>query len=179
MAEKFMGVQLGSHSIFDEGVDHCLDTLQEQGGINAVFVYSNTYHTFAAARSSEALADDHGVPVRDPGSRNLTNLWVNHRDEYFAETFLRYKRVPGEEEYADRDVFAELNEPLRKRGMKLYARILEGFREDLPPYLPNWVKVGTIDIYGRINHRPCFSHPAYRNYWLGTVEDLCKSYPKT
>ena len=44
---RFLGVQLGSHSVFDEGVDHCLDVLQERGGINAVFAYATTYQSFS------------------------------------------------------------------------------------------------------------------------------------
>jgi hypothetical protein len=38
----FVGVQLGPQSVFDEGVDRCLDLLQETAGVNALFVYSHT-----------------------------------------------------------------------------------------------------------------------------------------
>ena len=31
----FVGVQLGSHSLFDEGIDRCLDLLRESAGVNA------------------------------------------------------------------------------------------------------------------------------------------------
>jgi hypothetical protein len=47
MSDKFMGVQLGSHTVFDEGADQCLDTLQKTAGINAVFVYSHGDDRFA------------------------------------------------------------------------------------------------------------------------------------
>ncbi|MCB0060864.1 MAG: hypothetical protein KDE19_02070 [Caldilineaceae bacterium] len=175
--QPLIGVQLGAHSVFDEGVDHCLDLLQETAGVNALFVYSHTYQGFAKERSPAALAPDHGVPVKDPSGRNTTRVWVEPHEKYYAGTILRHKRLPGDEEYADRDVLATLIEPARKRGMKLYARVLEGSGAALAAYLPNWLKALTVDCYGRINHHPCWNNPDYRNWWLGTVEDLFKSYP--
>lgn len=177
MTDKFIGIQLGSHNVFDEGVDHCLDLLQETAGINALFVYSHTYQGYAKNRSIGALAADHEVPVRDPSTRNLTYVWVEPHDEYYARTILRHRRSPKTEEYADRDVLAELVEPARKRGMKLFARILEGHGPQLAAVIPNWPKVLTVDLHGRIHHLPCWNNPDYRNWWLSTVEDLFKSYP--
>ena len=43
--------------------------------------------------------------------------------------------------------------------------------------MPNWPKILTVDVYGRINHLPCWNNPDYRTWWLSTVEDLFKSYP--
>ena len=177
MSEPFVGVQLGAHSVFDEGADHALDLLQETAGINAVLVYSHTYQGFAKERAVTALAPDHGVPVRDPASRNLPRVWVTPHAEYYAGTFLGHPRTPGEVEYADRDVLAELVEPTQRRGIKLYARILEGFGPKLAALVPNWPKALDVDVYGSIGQRPCWNNPAYRNWWLSTVEDLFKSYP--
>ena len=174
---KFMGAQLGSHSVFDEGADHCLDILQQHGGINAVFAYATTYQGFSKGRALGALADDHGVPVRDPSTREMTQVWFEPHEEYYAGTILRHDAARRVGEYAGRDVLAELMEPARKRGIKLYARILEGFGRDLAASIPNWPKVLTVDVYGRINHLPCFNNPDYINWWLSTVEDLFKSYP--
>jgi len=176
MPDTFVGVQLGSHSVFDEGVDHCLDLLQETAGVNAVFVYSHTNQGFFQARSLGALAADHGVPLRDPSTRQLTNIWVRVHDDYYGGTLLRHKRPAGAE-YADRDVLAELIEPCRKRGIKLFARILEGFNRDLVAIMANWPKILSVDVYGRLHHLPCWNNPDYRNWWLSTVEDLFKSYP--
>ena len=124
---KFLGVQLGSHSVFDEGPDHCLDILQEHGGINAVFAYATTYQGFSKGRHLGALAPDHGVPPRDSSQRELTRVWFTPHEEYYAGTFLRHDAAHQAGEYAGRDVLAELVEPCRRRGIKLYARILEGF----------------------------------------------------
>ncbi|MEZ4730096.1 MAG: hypothetical protein R3E79_23440 [Caldilineaceae bacterium] len=115
--------------------------------------------------------------MRDPASRATTRVWAAPHDEYYGGTILRHRRLPGQEEYADREVFAEVLEPARRRGMKVYARVLEGSGAALAGYLPNWVKALTVDCYGRINHHPCWNNPDYRGWWLGTVEDLFKSYP--
>ncbi|MBC7235859.1 MAG: hypothetical protein H5T69_08455, partial [Chloroflexi bacterium] len=123
-----------------------------------------------------ALAPDHGVPPKDPSARDLTMVWFTPHEPYYQGTILRHDLVP-DREYAGRDVFAELAEPTRRRGMKLYARILEGFSRELPARLPNWSKILSIDVYGRPTHLPCWNHPDYRLWWLSTVEDLFKSYP--
>ncbi len=176
MSAPMIGVQLGAHSVFDEGVDHVLDLLQETAGVNTLFVYSHTYQGFSKERSLGALADDHGVPVRDPSTRDIARVWVEPHDEYYAGTMLRHRRSPDSEEYADRDVLATLLEPARRRGMQVYARILEGSGPALAAFLPNWVKTLTVDVYGRTHHLPCWNNPDYRLWWLSTVEDLFKSY---
>jgi hypothetical protein len=175
-AERFIGIQLGSHSVFDEGVDHVLDLLQRTAAINGLLVYTHSYQQqLFSSRPLEALAD-HGVPIRDPRSRELTHAWVPPRDEYYAGTLLRHVRS-DEREYGGRDVLTEILEPARKRNMQVYGRILEGHGPGLAAHVPNWPKILTIDIYGRRHHLPCWNNPDYRQWWLSTIEDLIKSYP--
>ena len=173
--DRFIGIQLGSHSVFDEGVDHVLDLLQRTAAVNAVLVYSHTYQQFAGNRPLEAMAD-HGVPLRDPRTRQLTHTWVPPHEEYYEGTILRHVRT-AREEYSDRDVLEEILEPARKRDMKVYARILEGHGPQLADLIPNWPKILSVDIYGRRHYLPCWNNPDYRQWWLSTVEDLVKSYP--
>lgn len=175
MTEKFIGIQLGPQSVFDEGVDHVLDLLKRTALINGLLVYSHTYQRFARSRPLEGMAD-HGVPIRDPSSRNLTHAWVPPNEQYYSGTILRHVRYP-EEEYSDRDVIEELIEPARKRDMQLFVRILEGHGPELANLIPNWSKVLTVDVYGRKNHLPCWNNPDYRKWWISTVEDLFKTYP--
>jgi hypothetical protein len=176
MNEPSLGVQLGSRSIFDEGIDRVLDNLQETAGINAVFVYATTYQGFARGRTPEALADDHGLAAPDARNRDLTTCWFTPHEEHCRGTFLRHTQARARGEFHDRDVFAELAEPLKKRGMKLYGRILEGFAANLPSLIPNWNKILTVDAYGRTTRLPCFNNPDNIAWWLGTVEDLFTHY---
>jgi len=171
-----IGVQLGAHSVFDEGADRCLDILQETAAVNAVFVYSHTYQGYAASRKLSDLADDHGVPVRDPKSRKLPLIWVRPHEQFYRDTFLRHTQPGPETEFRDRDVFETLTEPCRKRNIQIFARILEGHGRDPLQAIPDWSQILARDVYGRPTILPCWNHPAYRAWWLGTVEDLFKNY---
>jgi hypothetical protein len=173
----FVGVQLGAHSVFDEGADHCLDLLQESAGVNAVFVYSHTYQGYANGRKTSDLASDHGAPVQDPKTRKLPLVWVRPHEEFYRDTFLRHAQPGPDTEFKGRDVFDTLAEPCRKRGIQVFARVLEGHGRDPMQAIPNWSRILTRDVYGRTTILPCWNHPAYRAWWLGTVEDTFKSYP--
>ena len=178
-AERFVGIQMGPHSMLDEGIDRVLDRLQGEAGINSLLVYSHTYYTadgIRRKRTASVLAQDHGVAARDLNTRNLPYVWVRHHEEYFRNTILRHLPVDSRQEYAGHDLFAEMLEPIRKRKMKLYVRILEPFSADMAGLLPNWVKVLTIDAHGRPGRLPCFNNPDYRNFWLATSEDLFRTY---
>jgi hypothetical protein len=177
MGEAFVGVQIAPHNFFDEGLDHCLDLLQDTAHVNALLTYSHSYHGYGLGGNMRTLAQDHGVPVKDPEGRRLPHVWVDTHEQYYGGTMLRHRRDTGREEYADRDIFAELIEPAHRRGMKVIPRILEGSGQHLARYLPNWIKVLSLDVYGRIHHLPCWNNPDYRGWWLSTVEDLFKSYP--
>ena len=76
----------------------------------------------------------------------------------------------------DRDLFAELVEPTRKRGMKLYARILEGSGSIAAQSITNFAQVRAQDVYGQPTSFACWNNPDYRNWWTATVEDMFRSY---
>ncbi len=170
---------MGPHSMLDEGIDRVLDRLQTDAAVNTVMVYSHTYYTadgIRAKRRPEVLAPDHGVPVRDLNARHLPYVWVRQHEQYFKDTMLRHLPLDASLEYADHDLFAEMLAPVRKRGMKLYARILEPYTGDMAALMPNWPKVFVIDAYGRPGRVTCYNNPDYRNFWISTAEDLFKSY---
>jgi hypothetical protein len=176
MGEPFMGIQMGSHTVFDEDLERMLDTLQETAGINAVIPYATTYADVMRGRLPGALAPDHGVTPRDPRTRDTTRVWFEPHERYYADTFLRHDVARGRGEHGDRDVFATLAAPLKRRGIKLYARILEGSARELVHVIPNWPKILALDVYGRPTRLPCWNNPDYRKWWISTVEDLFKSY---
>ena len=116
--ERFNAIQIGPHTILDEGIEPCLDLIQETAGINALMVYSHTYHG-DLRKPPQLLATDHGVAPRDMRNRKLPSVWIKHHEAAFQGTPLRHQRVDASFEYADRDLFTELVDPARKRGMKL------------------------------------------------------------
>src|SRR6516164_8549079 len=108
-AERFVGIQMGPHSMLDEGIDRVLDRLQSEAGINSLLVYSHTYYTadgIRRKRTASVLAQDHGVTARDLNTRNLPYVWVRHHEEYFRNTILRHLPVDSRQEYAGHDLFA-------------------------------------------------------------------------
>lgn len=172
---RFNAIQMGPHSLCDEGIDRALDLIVETAGINTVMVYSHMYHG-GYGKALPVFAPDHGVAPRDTRSRKLPMVWVKHHEQYFKDTSLRHPVTPADYEYANRDIFAEALPAIRKRGMKLYARILEGSGRDAADHIVNYSKVQTRDINGKPAITPCWNHPEYRAWWMGTVEDMFRSY---
>lgn len=173
--ERFNGIQMGPHTMLDEGIDHCLDLIQETAAINAVLIYSHTYHG-DIRKPARLLAADHGVPLREMRNRKLPSVWVKHHESAFRNTPLRHQVVDASFEYADRDILAEVLAPARRRGMKLYARILEGSGAVVARMVHGYSGVVTRDVYNRPTNVACWNHPDYRAWWIDTVEDLFRSY---
>jgi hypothetical protein len=171
----FNGIQMGPHTMLDEGIERVLDLIQETAAINAVMVYSHTYHA-DIRKPPQMLATDHGVSSREMRGRSLPDVWVKQHDQYFRDTTLRHQRVDSSFEYSSRDLLAEMLPSVRKRGMKLYARILEGSGREAADHIQNYNKVRTLDIFGRPTTVPCWNHPEYRAFWNATVEDLFRTY---
>lgn len=170
-AARMVGIQMGPHTILDEGFDRCLDLIQRTAAINTLFVYSHAYGG-DLKKPLNWLATDHGVPPKPQQTRNLPQVWVKQHDQYFKDTTLRHQKVDGTFDHADRDLFRELLPPVRARGMKLYARILESGSRTVQ----NVAKVATVDVAGRPTQTGCWNHPEYKAFWNATVEDLFRSY---
>lgn len=171
--DSLVGIQIAPVSMFDEGIDRCLDTLQETAGINTLFVYSQTYH--AGTKPQNVLATDHGVQVRDFRRSRLPHLWVRHRDNAFDGMAVRHERPDSSLEYGQRDFFHEIQEPAAQRDMKVYARILEADARR-KARIPGYEKVLTVDHNGRPGHGPCWNNPHYREWVYTTVRELVTNY---
>jgi hypothetical protein len=164
---------MGPHTMLDEGIERTLDLIQDAAAVNAVLTYSHAYKRDLVTAAS-ALADDHGVAVRDPRTRRLPLIWVRPHHDFYKDTTLRHPQVTTDEEYANRDLFAEMAEPARRRGMKVYARVLESAA--MAHFVKNFDKVVTRDTSDRPTTTACWNHPEYIAFWADTVEDLFRSY---
>jgi hypothetical protein len=168
-----VGVQIAPVSLFDEGFDRCLDTLQEKAAVNTLFIYSQTYH--AGTKPKNVLATDHGVPVRDFFKSRLPHLWVRHSAKAFDGNVVRHEKPSDDLEYGDRDLFHEIQKPAEQRGMKVYARILEADARR-KARIPGYEKVLTIDYDGKPGHGPCWNNPHYRDWVYTTIRELVTNY---
>ncbi len=170
-AGLLIGVQMGPHTMLDEGIEPCLDLCRDAADIDTVFTYSHAYGG-DLRKPLEWLATDHGKPPIDQRSRKLPLVYVRHHEQYFKDTSLRHQQVDATFAYGNRDLFAEMMPPLRARGMKVFARILEsGSRE-----VKNVARVATVNAHGQPTQTACWNHPEYKAFWNATVEDLFRSY---
>ena len=121
------------------------------------------------------MATDHSIPVRDMRKRKLPALWVKHTTKAFADQTVQHQKVTSDFEYGDRDLFQEIREPSKKRGIKLYARILEADARR-GTLIPGYEKVLTIDHEGRQGRGPCWNNPNYREWIYTTIRELVTNY---
>jgi hypothetical protein len=172
VAGTFNGIQMGPHTILDEGIERTLDLIADTAGINAVMPYSHAYN----AALVKPLRDraDHGVPLTDNTGRRFPLVWVRTHDERYKDTTLRHQKVAPDHEHARRDLFAELVAPARARGIKIYARILES--PAMGRVVANYAKVVTRDVNDQPTNVACWNHPEYVAFWAATMDDLFRSY---
>src|SRR6185369_12096217 len=65
-SQKMIGLQVGAVSLFDEGVGQVLDTLQERGAVNTIFLTTFTYGRGLAGRQIPGQPfPDHGKQESD------------------------------------------------------------------------------------------------------------------
>ncbi len=165
----FNGVLTSPNNFYDEGIEHALDLLQETAGINAICVY--IYQRMAPA-ASKAMPADHGKPI-DWDRNNDQLVWVQINDQYYSGTSLRHNRNKPDAAWAGKDILADLRESAAARGIKVYARILEGWNSLSGP---GFYRVHEQDLHGRMRGRPCYNHPDYIDFWVASTEDLSRTY---
>jgi hypothetical protein len=172
--KSLVSVQMGPHSLLDEGIPQVLDFLQQEAAMNSVMVYSHTYYG-VDRKPTRVLAHDHGIKPRDLNQRNLRMSWVNHHEKHFKDTIVRHQEVDSSMEYHDRDIFRELIPAAHQREMKVYIRMLEA-GANRSEYIKNYDQVMVEDVYGKPGGGPCWNNPDYRNWVYATMEDIFSHY---
>lgn len=170
-----IGIQIAGHSLLDEGINRCLDLVQSTCRANTLFLYSHSH--YAAHNRAPELYADHGVPIRDERKRKITRVWLRHDESRFRATSLRVPRPGPDEEYGDRDLFSEVTDACRPRGLKLYARILEPGSRDLRGRVPNFERAMSVGLDGRLSAQPCRNNPEWIGFWDALVDDTLRNYP--
>lgn len=171
--EKLIAIQIGAASFVDEGVNGVLDTLQERGAVNALFLATPTTSRGTGGRQIP------GHPLPDHGAQEYDYDWVGgnfatvHPKYYGNTTIGPVGRAP---DHPELDLLATVIPAARDRGVLSYAWIEEAGYSGVIHQYPNFPKVLEVDVWGRPTQRPCFNNPDYKNWHLGTVEDYAKSY---
>lgn len=174
-----VGIQIYGHNILDEGIERCLDGLQERGHIDTLYLTTHTYYC-AQNRPPQVLAD-HGIPVQDERKRRLPKIWIRSHESFYKDSILRHQANPQDFEYGDRDLFSEIQKTLRTRGMKVFARWYEPtdinrVMVDGTPSIANWENVLVVDMDGKTGKSPCWNNPDYREWLRASVLDMFSHY---
>jgi len=165
--DPFVALQVGARSFVDEGVDHCLDTLRETGGVNVVMAAVFTYGTGLAGRqSSDEPLPDHGVQAYDTihgGS------YAAVHPEFYAGSVIKDIRAP---DLGSFDILADVIPRAKAKGMQTYALFEENYN---PKLIPNFGKIAEVDLYGRTGRTTCFNNPDARSFLASMVSDWVTS----
>jgi len=169
-AREMIGIQVGSISFVDEGVEPVLDIFQERGAVNTIFLTTFTYGRGLGGRQIPGQPfPDHGKQESDEKTFHGGNYATPH-PEFYKRTVLQQTRAP---DHGNLDIVAAVLSGARKRGMKLFCSIEDVFRSDVPGVK----EVTEIDLQGRHTATSlCLFHPDVRAFWIGLATDLCKSY---
>jgi hypothetical protein len=169
--KKPVGIQIGARSFVDEGVDRCLDTLQEKGAVNWLLPTVFTYGRGLAGRQVPGRPlPDHGVQEYDEiHGGSYTRL----HPEFYAGSVINPKDVRAPE-LGDFDILADVTPKAKARGMRVSLLFEEVYT---PRLIPNFAQIAEVDLYGRPGRSTCLNNPHARTFIVSMVEDWFKSNP--
>lgn len=162
---------MGSHTLYDEGIDHALDLLQDTCHLNALVVSAfggGWRHGQGWPIQKRA---DHGRPIPDP-PKHSPFAWVQTHEEHYRGIRQRIPHDP-ESDYGDRDILDDCAEPAAKRGIALYPRFFE-LRATHASSADDWDEV---DAEGRATGRKCLRNPDWNRFSHAVIEDLVVHHP--
>jgi len=161
--KPFIAIQIGARSFVDEGVDTCLDTLQEKAMVN---VLMPTVFTYGRGLSGRQIP---GLPLPDHGVQEYDEIhggsYTEVHPQYYKNSVIQDIRAP---ELGNFDILADVTPSARKRGMKVYCLFEEAYN---PAFMPNFEKIAEIDVYGRLGRSTCFNNPYARAFLTSMVQD--------
>jgi len=161
--KKFVAIQIGARSFVDEGVDKCLDTLQERAEVNVLMLTVFTYGRGLAGRQVP------GQPLPDHGVQEYDEIhggsYTKLHPEFYEKSVIRDFRAP---ELGEFDVLAHVIPKARSRGMQIYCLFEEAYN---PRLIPNFEKIAEVDIYGKIGSSTCHNNPETRLFLASMVKD--------
>lgn len=164
--KKFVAIQIGARSFVDEGVEKCLDTLQEKGGVNTLMSTVFTYGRGLAGRQTP------GQPLPDHGVQEYDEVhggsYTRIAPEFYTKSVIKDVRAP---ELGEFDILADVIPAAKKRGMQTYALFEEAYN---PRLMPGFEKIAEVDINGRVGGSTCFNNPDARNFLLALVQNWFK-----
>jgi hypothetical protein len=166
--KKMIGLQVGAVSFMDEGTEKTLDILQNDGGVNTLFIATFSYGRGIAGRQVPGQPlPDHGKQVYDTDFHG--GCFTKFDVKYFKDTPFKDFRAP---DFGNYDVLEAVLPSARKRGMKTIAWFEDVFNKEQPGVQALQEKT----FSGQNAGTNCFNNPYYRAWLLGMVENWARNY---
>ena len=166
---RMIGLQIGSISFVDEGVEQVLDILQTRSAVNTLFLTTFTYGRGLAGRQIPGQPfPDHGKQESDEATFHGGNYATPH-PEYYSKTSLKETRAP---DHGDLDILTAVLPAAKKRGLKVFCSCEDAWRTSVPGFS----EVAEVDLNGRKTGSQCLFHPDVQAFWTALVTDYCRSY---
>ena len=166
---KMIGIQIGAPSFIDEGLEGCLDTIQERACVNTLFTMVHSYKEGLSGRTWPPV--DHGRQYKSPKFHG--GYYTTVHPEYYKNTIFRDNplilRAPDE---GDFDVLASIIPAARKRGIKTIAWVADQIHNEISQFQ----EMAEVDLHGRKLPQVCFNNPHFRSFLMAMVEDCVQSY---
>ena len=170
-APKQVGIQIGTESFVDEGIEQTLDILQEKGAVNTLYVSVFTYDRGIHGRPGRDWPD-HGIAESDSFRYHGGNYATPH-PEFYKNT-----RIKGEllkaPDFGDLDILEKVIPAARRRRMRIFASVQDGF--NYPDDVTIFKEFYEETLGGQKSGAMCFLAPDVREFWKATCVDLCTSY---
>jgi hypothetical protein len=161
--ERLIAMQVSAQSFVDEGVERCLDTLQQKGGVNVIMPVAFSYGWELDGRQV------HSRPLPDHGAQAYDEIrggsYTKVNPEFFADSAVRDIRAS---ELGNFDTLADVIPKAKARGIQTYALFAEDYN---PAFIPNFEKMAEVDVYGKIGRNSCHNNPQTRNLLGSLVKD--------
>jgi hypothetical protein len=172
--EKMLGIQIGAASFYDEGIETVLDNVQKRGGVNTIFVTTFCYDRGLNGRQMPGHDfPDHGPAESDKKFYHGGNYATPH-PKFYQNIAIKADKMKAPD-YGDQDILAQVIPAAKKRGIKVFAGVLDSFDypDDVRAMIEDYVEVS---LDGKKGQAMCFYKPAVRDFWKAVVTDISSSY---
>jgi hypothetical protein len=170
--KNVVAIQVKPFCWVDEGIDKVLDTIQEKGNVNTVFVYTYDYDESHIVKGGTKPLPDHGKYSANIPRKG--GAFYDYDLKYFQNTTLKDFRSHDEPNF---NVITAVSPKMKARGMQFFAWDYNNAFPIMMQNIPGLTEVAEIDVYGRRTSSACFNHPNFRAHLTGKIESYLSQYP--
>ena len=169
--KNVVAIQVKPFCWVDEGIDKVLDTLQEKGNVNTVFVYTYDYDLSHIVKGGTKPLPDHGKYSSNTPRQG--GAFYDYDLKYFRDTTLTDFRSHDE---PNLNVITAVGPKMKARGMQFFAWDYNNAFPVMMQNIPGLTEVAEVDVYGKRTSSACFNHPNFRAHLTGKIESYLSQY---